>query len=70
MNPVSQLKQSIALSLLFISTCTALYAQEQVEEVLLDLKFADPDGFENYKNDEERSSLAPPREKAIARTSL
>lgn len=34
-NPLNQFKQSIALSLLFISTSTAVYAQNQVEEVVV-----------------------------------
>lgn len=34
-SPMNQLKQPIALSLLFISTSTAVYAQENVEEVLV-----------------------------------
>jgi hypothetical protein len=34
-NPLNQFKQSIALSLLFISTSTAVYAQSQVEEVVV-----------------------------------
>lgn len=34
-NPLNPLKQRIALSLLFISTSTAVYAQNQVEEVVV-----------------------------------
>jgi len=34
-HPLDQLKQPIALSLLFISTSTAVYAQDQVEEVVV-----------------------------------
>ncbi len=35
LNPLKQLKQPIALSLLFISTSTAVYAQDRVEEVIV-----------------------------------